>query len=462
MKPGFHPVPPGSYYPFKQRGSTVTKMNRKVISIIVMALLASSATGLGIIPAQVVEPRSQAAETLLSVLENTHGRVSAIFDSVSAEGGQAPLEAQEQLQEAIRLQEEAQTHFAAGEYEQCIEKATQALNAYGKATAKLHVGEEDNEEPEDEKTEANLGLFTAVEKAREYLEKLRSIASDLESQGVDVTEAVGLLDQAEAALDSAEGELNLGNFVEAEGLLEEARSLMGQATGELRSLSQPKRKEKAERFINQTTIRFRQLEEKMLQILSKYNVSEEDTQALTTEFQAMKAALENMDVDKEGLGNVVDRLKGLVKESREIGRDREDVEKETLDRLYDLDKLEARLNRYRERIRELERLGNSTEELTGLLQEAESLITEATNKLGEGDKEAAERLTNEAESLLDTLGNEIDNAEDETHREMRRSADDDDEEEEPEYRSEPRQDDEEGSNEEEHVGEEGNGRRGSG
>ncbi len=428
------------------------KMNRKVISIIVMTLLASSATGLGLIPAQVVEPRSQAAETLLSVLDNTHGRVSALFDSVSAGGGQVPLEAQEQLQEAIQLREEAQTHFESGEYELCIEKATQALNAYGKATAKLHANEEDNEEPEDEETEANLGLFTAVEKAREHLEKLRSIASDLESQGIDVTEATSLLDQAEAALDSAEDELNLGNFEAAEDLLEEARSLMGQATGDLRSLSEPKRKEKTKYFINQAMIRFRQLEEKMLRILSKYGVSEEDTQALTAEFQAMTAALEGMDVDEDDLDDVVDQLKGLVKESHEIGRGHDEVADETMERLNDVSKLEARLNRYRERLRELEQLGYNTGSLTGIYTEAEGLLSEVMVKLEEGDREAAEDLIDQVDEMLDDADDMIDDAEEETEAndvdDGSKGDKDDEEEPEGEPEGEPK-----GEPEEEHGGE---------
>lgn len=445
MKPGFHTVPPGSYYPLKPRGSTVMKMNRKAISLIMITLLATSATGLSLIPAQAAEPRRQAAETLLSVLENSHGKVSALFDSVSAEGGQVPEEAQEQLQAAIQLREQAQTHFEAGEYEECIKKATEALNAYGKATAKLHE-DEDDEEPEDEEAEENLGLFTAVEKAREHLEKLRSIASGLESQEIDVTEATDLLDQAEVALDSAENELNQGNFEAAEELLEEARSLMGQATGRLQSLSNSKKKEKTEQFIEQTRSRVQQLEEKMLMILSKYGVSEEDTQALMNEFQGIKAALEEIDVDEDDLDDVVHQLKHLVKESHEIGKDHDEIEDETIEKLKDIGKLEAKLNRYRERIRELERLGYNTDELTGLFLEAEGLITEATNKLGEGDKKSAEDLLEEAEDLLDDLDDMIDDVEDETDDDKGKGADEDDEEE-PE--DEPEQDDDEDDDEEE-------------
>jgi len=444
----------------KPRGSTVTKMNRKAISLIMITLLATSAMGLGLIPAQAAEPRSQAAETLLSVLENSHGKITARFDAVSSEGGQVPVEAHEQLQEAIQLREQAQAHFDAGEYEECIEQATKALNAYGKATAKLHADEKDDEEPEDEETEEKLGLFTAVDKAREHLEKLRSITSDLESLGIDVTWATDFLDQAEAALDSAEDELNQGNFKAAEELLEEARSLMGQATGKLQSLSSPKRKEKTEQFIVQTRNRVQKLEENMLRILSKYGVSEEDKQALMNEFGSIIASLDAVDVDEDDMDDVVDRLKNLVKESHEIGRDREEFEKDEREKLDDIGKLEAKLNRYRERIRELERLGYNTDELTGLFQEAEGLITEAMYKLGEGDKKSAEELLEDTEDLLETLDDMIDDVEDEMDEDDDKTNGGDDQEDD-ESEDEEDEDDEEDEKDKEEK-DKGKGASGSG
>ena len=86
----------------------------------------------------------------------------------------------------------------------------------------------DDEDDEDEEVEKNLGLFTAVERARAYLEKLRSIAADLESQGIDVTEATSLLDQVEATLNSAEDALNQGDFDAAEKLLRRADDLLAE------------------------------------------------------------------------------------------------------------------------------------------------------------------------------------------------------------------------------------------
>lgn len=421
MKPGFQRVPPGSYYYMKLSGSTVMKMNRKIISLIVMTLLATSATGLDLIPVQAKGPRDQSAETMLGLLEQSNAEVTALFDSITAAGGQVPENAQEQLQEAIQLQAEAQAHYDAGEYEECIEKATDALNVYGKAASKANEAEDEEDEgTEDNETEKNLGLFTAVDRARAYLEKLRSIATDLESQGIDVTEAKSLLDQAEAALNSAEDALNQGDFEAAEGLLEEARSLMGQATGDLRSLSEPKKKEKIEHFVNQTMIRVRQLEVKMLRILSKYGVSEEDTQALTAEFQAMIAALEGVDVDRDDLDDVVDQLKGLVKESHEFGKGHDEVEDETIKRLKDVSNLEAKLNRYRERLRELEQLGYGTGNMTGIYTEAEGLLSEAMVKLEAGDREATEDLIDQIDEMLDDIDDMIDDAEEEVE------ADDDD------------------------------------
>ena len=417
MKPGFHRVPPGSYYPLKRMSSAVMKMNRKALSLIVMTLLATSATGLGLVYAQAAEPRSRAAETLLSVLENTNGRVSALFDSVTAGGGQVPQEAQEQLQVAVTLRAQAQAHFEAGEYEECIKKSTEALNAYGKAVAKLHRDDDDDE------AEEQLGLFTAVERARAYLDRLRSAATDLESQGIDISEVESLLDQAEAALDGAEDALNQGDFDAAEDHRGEARSLMGQATRELRSLSNTKRREKAERFINQTMIRIQQLEEKMLRVLSRYGVSEEDTQSITAEFRAMTAALEGMDLDRDDFEGVVGRLRHLVKESHEIGRGRDEVENETVERISDVSRLEAMLNRYRGRLRELEQLGYGTGNMTGVLAEAEGLLSEAMVKLEEGDREAAEGLIDQANEMLDDIDDMIDDAEDEDDDERSRSND---------------------------------------
>jgi len=167
-------------------------------------------------------------------------------------------------------------------------------------------------------------------------------------------------------------------------------------------------------------IRVRQLEEKMLRILSKYGVSEEDTQALTAEFQAMTAALEGMDVDRDDMDDVVEHLKGLVKGSHEIGKGYDELEDETVESLNDVSKLEAKLNRYRERLRELELLGYDTGNMTRIYTEAEGLLSEVMVKLEAGDREAAEELIDQIDEMLDDIGNMMDDADEETE------ADDDD------------------------------------
>lgn len=381
----------------------------KTILLIVITLLATFAGGLSLVPAYAVDTSSHAAKTLLGVLEHTHSKVVALFDSSYTDEEQVPDEVEEQLQTAVQLQEQAQTFFKNGEYHKCIDKATEALNAYGKAIAELNERIEENHN----EAEENYALFAAVERAMEHLAKLREIASYLESIGIDVTEATHLLDKAETSLVSAEVSLNTGGFDEADDFLSEARSLMVQATGKLQSMSKPRKIQKIEQFIDQMQSRLRHLQETMFKILNKYGVSEEDTQSLSEEFQSIESAIGEMDVNEDDLDKAINKLKYIIKESQRIGKDHEKLEEKTVEKLYDASKLEAKLDRCRERIRELEKLGHEIDELKGLLLEAEGLLNEVTINLGEGDRETAGDLIEQVDDLLDDIDDLIDEKEEE-------------------------------------------------
>ena len=391
-------------------------MNRKVISIIVMTMLATSVTGLALTPAQAVGVRSRAAETLLMVLEGSEVRVTALFDEAGAEGVPVSEAAWEQLQAARGLKDEAQDLFDAGEYEECIAKATEALNAYGKATSQLFSSMDDAEDGDDQgedEQEGGLGLFVAVEIAWRHLDKLRSIASALEDQDLDVAKANELLDQAREALEGAEKALEAGDFELAGELLGEARSLMGQATGELMRLSASKKKEMVQNFVEEMTNRMQQLEGKMLAMLAKVGAFKEDAQALSDEFEGIREALGDTDVDKEDMGAIVHRLVHLVRDARGIGRGLGVEEDRIIQMFHDLSGLEAKIDRYMERLSELEGMGYDIAELAGLLDEAEAMLLEAMAKLEEGDRDSAEGLVDQIDELLDYIDDLIDEAEDE-------------------------------------------------
>jgi len=417
MKPGFQTVPPGSYYKnpadvWAVKKTMKTAIKKTITALLIMLLASSAAGGLSFAAAEDPETPQHTAETLLGVLEDSRAEVVSLFASIVEGGGEVPGDAQDAFDEADGLRDEAQALYNASDYEESIEEATEALNKYGEAASLATETEGDDETEPEEGDEDDCDLFACYEKAVDRLERLRTIAEDLEAQGVDVSEADALILEAEDSLSQLEEALDQGDLEAAEALLGEANGTLGKLTATLKTLGKPKKKEKMEHFINQTRHRVQQLETKMLRILAKYGLSEEDEQAIREEFQAMIAGLDDIDVDRDDLGETVNSLKRLVKESNRVGKGK-DLDEEVVDEINKLNKHESNLNRYRERIRMLEGLGAPTDELLGLLNEAEGLLSQADDEIAAGNKKAAEDLIDEADEILDMIDDMIDDLEEE-------------------------------------------------
>jgi chromosome segregation ATPase len=234
-----------------------------------------------------------------------------------------------------------------------------------------------------------------------------------------------LILEAEDSLSQLEEALDQGDLEAAGPLLGQTNGTLGKLTAALKTLSKPKKKEKMQQFINQTKHRVQQLETKMLRILAKYNLTEEDEEAIKAEFQAMINGLDDVDVDRDDLGDTVDKLKKLVKDTNSIGKGK-GVDEDLVDDINKLNKHESKLNRYRERIRMLEGFGAPTDELLGLLNQTESLLSQADDEIAAGNKEVAEDLIDEADEILDTIDDMIDDLEEEYEEDDDDEADDDD------------------------------------
>lgn len=428
MKPGFQMVPAGPYYAFNSIQRSVNKMYKKSTALLLITLLvASSAAGLGLVSGQPVSTSQQVAETLLNVLGNSHGEVTSLFESVVSGGGTVSEDAQEAYDEAVQLRTQAQEEYDLGEYEEAVKTATKALNMYGKAAGKVFEDEEEDE-PEDDDTEEFLGLFVAHERSLERIEKLRKIAEDLTTQGIDVTEATALIDEAQEKLDAMSSALELGEFDSAEDLLGEANSLMGESTGSLQSLSKQKKIEKTEKFIVKTKSMIESLEAKMDRILEKYNLSDEDAAAIREEFQEMKDRLDGIDLDEgEDLNDIIDDLKDIVKDSRDVGDDEDEFDDDVIKSLKEINKQESKLERYRERVEELALLGVDTTGLDALVTGIEEALADALSGTDDGDEDATEDLIDEADDLLDDLDDLIDEVEEEAEDLEEEDEDDEDE-----------------------------------
>jgi len=422
MKLGFQMVPPGPSYHVNTYRNSVSKRMKKPLFMLFTALILVSAVGFTLVYAQ--EDPALVAENLLDAVNASSIEVNNLFDAFIAGNGTFPQEdANEALAEAEALFAEAQTAFEAGEYEDAIELSTEALNKYGEASAELIVEEEPDDEPEEDEAEETFEKLGGYERALDRLEKLRDIAADLSEQGVDVTEATDMLDNAESILADIGAAIDLGEFEGLEALLEEANSLIGQATGLLRSNSGQKRVEKTEHFINQTRHHFGQLETKLFRIMAKYNISGEDEDAIRLQFQGLKDSLDELegDVEKDNLKQLTRRLQHMVKESNEVGKENDDIDDDLIERVNDVSKKESKLNSYRERLEALAQLGYNNSEVGELLRQAEQLLNQTQNSLDEGDDETADDLIDEADDLID----EADDLLDDLEKQRRKHAKDD-------------------------------------
>ena len=389
---------------------------KKFVLLVITLLVTSVIANLSSAYAETgVDPRQTVSETLLEVLETTHDHIQELFDSVQETG--IPEEAQEAFDEAVALKDAAQASYDVGNYEDSIEESTEALGKYGDAATLLVETVEEEEEKiekddEEKETEA-YGLFVGYEKAMDRYEKLGEIAGGLHDSGIDVTEALILLDQVGPALVILEAQLDEGNFNDAEAVLSEVQDMLGRAKGLLQSASNQKKNEKTQKFIDKTTERIQRLQEKLDQFLSAQGVPEEEAQALRDEFNALLSELEALgdDPSDEELDEIIDRLNEIVKESEKIVEEKVKLEEDVGRKLNNIIKQESKFDRFGEKIQKLIDLGVSPDELYDTLEEVQALLDQAFVDLTNDDPEAAEEKIEEADEILDELDKLIDDLE---------------------------------------------------
>jgi tetratricopeptide (TPR) repeat protein len=415
LEPWFHLVPPrSSYIPYGMLGRT--KMNKKMITLttLLTTLLATSFMGGAyLVNAQEVDENQVTAENLLSQLNELENEVTSLFETITGDGAEVSEDAAESLLEAQELHTEAQGLYDEGNYEESVEKATDALNKYGiaitKATPEEPEDPEDPEEPEtmttaeqeEEETEKMIGITTAIEKAEKRIAKLIEIADELDTLEIDTREARDILAAASEKL----GSISLENPEEAETLLSEAKSLIGDATGMLKSKGEPIKEEKIEHFTQQAIHHVNQLNTKMNRFLEKFGSTEETSLLMQAQYSDIMAGLEGIDT-KDGLKAAVTQLKLLEKETRNVGKGTEVEEligEETFESLKGQMKLESKLEHYWEIVNEMDDEDPVKAEAGELLAQAEDLLRGAETALVEGEEEHSDEMVEEAEEIIDNI-----------------------------------------------------------
>jgi hypothetical protein len=398
-------------------------MSKKVI-IILMTLLTSSLLG-GIHPifAEEVDDNQVTAENLLSMLSDSEAEVTSLFGNIIDEGGEVPEDAAEALLEAQELHAEAQGLYDEGSYEECVEKATDALNEYGKALEEAHEAleeaqEETEEETEDEAEEVTeeeteeqsaeekaakmIGLLSNVDKFIARIGVLRGIADELELDEGAIE--YQLLDEAEAILENIK--LNFDDLDESDIVLGEAVRLIGKATGMLKSQGQPMKAQKFEQFMLHTMNRVEQLNNKMAKIMAKIGSPEENIVMVQSQYGEIYNQLEGIDT-KEDLKEAINQLKVLVRETRRVGKGGDDGEElfseEAIGSVNDQMDVESQLEAYRELAEMMAEDDPLKAEVIGLIVQVDALLDEAETAISEDNEELADQKVEEAKEILETI-----------------------------------------------------------
>jgi hypothetical protein len=405
----------------------IKKVMITLTTLLVTILLTSFMGGTYLVNAQEVDENQVTAENLLSMLTDSEAEVTSLFEEIVEGGGDVPEKAIEALNEAQALYEEAQILYDEGSYEECVEKATDALNKYAKALERAQEAleeaqEETEEETEDETEELEavesqaeeqnaeekaakmIGVHSNILKLRDRIITLTDIADALDLQDIDTIEARELLQLATDELDYIDGLFGLEALDESEIVLGRAVRYIGQATGMLKSKAAPMKEQKVEQFIEQTQRRLEQMNNKMTRILAKMGSSEENTLMVQAQYDELYAQLEGIDT-KEDLRGVFNQLKQLIKETRQVGKgeDSELFSEEAMESVNDQMDVESRLDAYKEIVDGMAEDDPLKSEVSELILQVESLLDEAETAISEDNEELADQKVEEAEEILEAI-----------------------------------------------------------
>lgn len=428
MNVSYLPVPPSNNLRVLTR-SIRKSIKTPLTMLLISLLLTTVARDTGLTCAKTEDTSHHVAEPLLDLLKVSCEEVNALFLSIS-NGSDITDDLIEALAEAETLHEEAQAYFEAGEHAQAIDRATKAMNLYGRVASKIYEiqgkDEEQNEDNETEETFEPVELYSYYEKSLDRLERFKEITNEIENQEVEVSETLALILETESSLADMKEKLEHGDFEKAESMHKVVEDAFEEVEGGLQSQSHEKRKEKAEHFIDQTRQRVQQLETKYDKVLDKHDVSNDDTEGIHEEFQEILSALDEAekDIDDDELDEAIEHLITIVKESKDVGKDQEGLEDELVENLNNLNEQDFILKTYLDRVRILEGLEIDTVELDDLLGGIGRLLVYANKKINEGKNEDAEILIDDSDDLLDELDDLIDKLQEESEKHAEEATED--------------------------------------
>ena len=189
------------------------------------------------LPAYADVANQSQAQALIQVAQNAQAvaeRLLAAQPQGSETAGASTL-----ISDGKTLLQEAQASYTQGDYATAILKATQAQEKFKQAIVSLTSANSGQQRQSDEK-EKGLGILVAIQRARERLDRIKSILASIQTSDTQALATIrNLLSDAETALDKAEAIIKSTPLKaqDAAKYLAQAEGDLGRAMGDLKQLA---------------------------------------------------------------------------------------------------------------------------------------------------------------------------------------------------------------------------------
>jgi tetratricopeptide (TPR) repeat protein len=203
----------------------------------VAALLLSVTLFSSALPAYADAANQSQTQAFIQVAQNAQALAERLLAAMPQ--GSDTTDASALISEGKALLQEAQTAYVQDDYPVAILKATQAQDKFKQAIVSLTSA--DSIQSQSDEVEKRLGILEAIRRARERLDRLKSILASIQtnSDSQAILTIQNLLSDAEAALNNAEAIIksNPPSAQDAAKYLAQAEADLGRATGELNQLA---------------------------------------------------------------------------------------------------------------------------------------------------------------------------------------------------------------------------------
>ena len=354
------------------------------------------------------------AHALLREAKKLRDHVEDVFEDLEEHEVEIPPEAEGNFTLGLDALTLALADFEDGNYSDAAEEARLALGYFGNAFNLIQdtvtqlekepwVKGEDEDDAED-----TYGLVVAIDRALEYIEKVKATAEKLEAEGYEIDETLGVELDIETALNKLRDQLLEGSISnpDAAKSLAEIRGDIGRIMGMLHSTAVKERKfEMAERFMEQMQNQIRGIEEKMLRLRDRLEAEKVVNvgNSLGAVFKKVERLRER--IGTEDLDELIDELQG------EIDDIVENLEKLNGDgislNLWAINSIEARIRVLKSTAERLKRKGYDTTEVEWQLEDAEGMLEDMMTQLTAGNTWGAKGLIRDAEEYFKNISKNL-------------------------------------------------------